>query len=129
MEESIHYALQDGQSDIDDGPTYATDLVTAYAQNLTNMSMIQRALFNTFKIRFRLGLFDPPQAQPWRHLGVTSISDASARAANAEALARSHVPWHSSMKRFPGLAGGASVSRFAPEPQQHPSIALPGQGP
>ena len=60
--EAIGVAMTDGESDIDDGGVYAEHLVDAYAAGLVNLTTIRRALFNTFQIRFRLGLFDPPSS-------------------------------------------------------------------
>ena len=62
--DSIAIALRDGESDIDDGGTYAAHLVDAFIAKKVNMTLVRRALANTFRIRFRLGLFDPPEAQP-----------------------------------------------------------------
>ena len=67
--DSIRLAMTDGESDIDDGNTYKEHLIDALeAGRGMNMSTIRRALFNTFRIRFRLGLFDPPSTHRewWR---------------------------------------------------------------
>eukprot|EP00750_Incisomonas_marina_P026433 INCI5908.12.p1 GENE.INCI5908.12~~INCI5908.12.p1 ORF type:complete len:877 (+),score=138.79 INCI5908.12:217-2847(+) len=57
VEDVIGYALADGQTDISDGSEFIQSLVETVAEGKTNLSMVQRALFNTFKIRFRLGVF------------------------------------------------------------------------
>ena len=51
-----------------------------------SLTTIQRALYNTFQIRFRLGLFDPLSTQPWRKLNVRDdVDTAEAQQLNAEA--------------------------------------------
>ena len=88
---SIQLAMRDGVSDIDDGGSYSEHLLDTYTKGMVNASIIQRALSNTFKIRFRLGLFDDPAEQPATKLGEADINDARAQALNAEASRESLV--------------------------------------
>ena len=43
-----------------------------------------KALFNTFRVRFELGLFDPIQDQPLWKLGQSDIGTAEAKSLNLE---------------------------------------------
>lgn len=83
IKEAIEIALTDGESDIDDGPNYANHMVDAIEAGL-NVSMVKRALFNTFRMRFRLGLFDPPGQQRWAKLGAADVDAATSRQLNHE---------------------------------------------
>ena len=70
-------------------------LTLAHSSSLTHPSLpspgrlslqyIKRALFNTFSIRFRLGLFDPVQSQPYLHLRPdTDVDTPAARMLNRQ---------------------------------------------
>ena len=92
--ESIAKALIDGHTDIDDGGTFANHLVDALAAGLINMTDVRRALTSTFRIRFRLGLFDPltgPHASPYLKYGAKDVNDAAAQALNVNAARQSLV--------------------------------------
>ena len=60
-------ALQEGQCDINSGDTYNKNLKLALALKTEGLKMadVDRALFNSFKQRFDLGLFDPKAAYAW----------------------------------------------------------------
>jgi len=66
-EEAVALALTKGQCDINSGDTYNKYLSKAIEQKVHNVSMtdVDRALFNTFKQRFDLGLFDPEASYEW----------------------------------------------------------------
>ena len=56
VEDSIRIAMVDGETDIDDGGTFGEHLADAvHAGKGLNMTFVRRALFNTFRMRFRLG--------------------------------------------------------------------------
>merc|ERR1711871_224439 len=55
------------------------------------MTLIRRALTNTFRIRFRLGLFDPVEKQRWSHIGAADVNNAEAKALNRAAARQSLV--------------------------------------
>lgn len=89
LDQAIAYAVR-AESDIADGPEYLTDLVNAVVNGNTTLQGAQQLLTNTMRIRFRLGLFDPPQGQVYLTYGEGDINNAEARAgaalASAEAL-------------------------------------------
>ena len=60
-------ALTDGQCDIDSGDTYNERLAEAVAGAVDGVSMsdVDRALTNSLRQRFDLGLFDPKEAYEW----------------------------------------------------------------
>ena len=65
--------------------------VDAYKAGGLNMTIIRRALFNTFRMRFRLGLFDPPEGQKWTKIGMDEVSNAHAQQLNRETARQSLV--------------------------------------
>ncbi len=60
-------ALMDGQCDINSGDTYSQNIERAIQQRTKGLTMddVDRALFNSLKQRFDLGLFDPKEAYEW----------------------------------------------------------------
>lgn len=50
--------------DINSGSQYSHNVEQAVRGGLINESVVDAALINAFKVRIRLGLFDPPQGQP-----------------------------------------------------------------
>ena len=63
-------ALTDGQCDINSGDTYNTNILAAIANSTDDghalaMADVDRALFNSLKQRFDLGLFDPKESYDW----------------------------------------------------------------
>eukprot|EP00039_Didymoeca_costata_P016468 m.297063 g.297063 ORF g.297063 m.297063 type:complete len:1003 (+) comp16396_c0_seq4:1603-4611(+) len=91
QEDSILVALRDGESDIDDGGTYAEYMANAVLENKVNMTLLRRALYNTFRIRFRLGLFDPPSQQKWGTFDERAIHNEEAQTLNKDASRQSLV--------------------------------------
>lgn len=64
--DSIRVAMVDGENDIDDGGTFSSHLAEAVNSNTgLNMTLVRRALFNTFRMRFRLGQFEPAEGQKY----------------------------------------------------------------
>jgi xylan 1,4-beta-xylosidase len=66
-------AVGNGGCDVDSGNTYLNGLLHGVAnESLTdcNMADVDASLFNTFRVRFRLGLFDPPADSPFWKLNV-----------------------------------------------------------
>ena len=66
-EKATALAMIDGMCDIDSGDTYNNYLLPAVSSKTEglNMSHVDRALYNSFKQRFDLGLFDPQEAYAW----------------------------------------------------------------
>lgn len=60
-------ALIDGQCDINSGDTYSQNIEQAVRNGTEGLTMedVDRALFNSLKQRFDLGLFDPKEAYDW----------------------------------------------------------------
>jgi len=66
-QEATALALVDGECDINSGDTYFANALNAVGNRTDNLTMsaIDRALFNSLKQRFDLGLFDPFDAYEW----------------------------------------------------------------
>lgn len=85
-------SIRDGGTDIDSGNTYYDALLNGVNASLgCAMSDVDRALFNSFRVRFRLGLFDPKAGNSWWQLGAKDIGTPTSQALNRRAAAASFV--------------------------------------
>lgn len=86
--ESAALAVRHG-CDLNCGCTY-NDLLVAVRDGLITEAKIDRALRRLLATKFRLGLFDPPEAVPWSRLPIEIVDSpphrALARAAAAESM-------------------------------------------
>jgi xylan 1,4-beta-xylosidase len=71
---TVPVALRDGQCDVCSGNVYSDNLLNALSAGTIAREDIDLALFHTFKIRFQLGLFDPPSSSnPYWNIGPENI--------------------------------------------------------
>lgn len=61
---TVPVALRDGQTDVCSGAIYEQQLLPALAAGLVAREDIDLALSHTLRLRFQLGLFDPPPPRP-----------------------------------------------------------------
>jgi beta-D-xylosidase 4 len=106
-------ALRDGQCDIDSGNTYYGNLLLGVAAKKCTMADIDRALFNSFRVRFELGLFDDVATQPWWKLGERDIGTDASAALNLKAAESSLVLIQNPAAVLP-LSVGAHVAVIGP---------------
>ncbi|MDR2630323.1 MAG: glycoside hydrolase family 3 C-terminal domain-containing protein [Spirochaetaceae bacterium] len=71
-EESAALALNSG-CDLNCGCTYPM-LTLSYKKGLVSMETIDTAVTRLLRTRFKLGMFDSPQSDPWAHLGREVIN-------------------------------------------------------
>ena len=80
---SVPVALRDGQCDVCSGGIYSGFLLDALNASLVSREDIDLALRHTFRLRFEMGLFDPPSAaNPYWSVPPSSIGTPEARALN-----------------------------------------------
>ncbi|WP_458121020.1 glycoside hydrolase family 3 C-terminal domain-containing protein [Paenibacillus sp. Z6-24] len=75
----------------DDADLSKAALREALEQGLLSWEDIDRALFNTFRVRFRLGEFDPEELNPYAAIGEESMMTDEAKSIAAEAVRKSIV--------------------------------------
>ena len=80
LDQAIHYAVL-AESDIADGTDYDNGLLHAVLNDNTTFPLVQTLLANVFRIRFRLGEFDPPENQPYLNYNLSHVNDATAKEA------------------------------------------------
>lgn len=105
-------AVKNGQCDIDSGNTYYDNLLQGVQEGHCSMQDVDRALFNTLRVRFELGLFDPTADQPYWKLGAGDIGTDNAKELNLEAAQASLV-----LLSNPGilpLKGGQRLALLGP---------------
>lgn len=105
--------VKDGQCDIDSGNTYYDSLLDGVKEGHCTMKDVDRALFNTFRVRFELGLFDPVHDQPLWKLGASDIQTDADKALNLRAAQSSLVLLQNSKNVLP-LNPGQKVAVIGP---------------
>jgi len=112
LEECVEASVVAG-SDIADGDEYKNAMANAVINGNITLGDAQQRLFNTLLIRFRLGLFDPVDDQPYLKYGENEIATPSARADNALAARQALVLLqHGDLPFARGQAGATLVVGF-----------------
>jgi beta-glucosidase len=88
-EESAALALNAG-CDLNCGCTYP-ELTVSHKKGLVTGEAIDIALTRLLRTRFKLGMFDPPEADPWAHLGRETINSEKHQALARQAAEKSIV--------------------------------------
>ncbi|MDR1100352.1 MAG: glycoside hydrolase family 3 C-terminal domain-containing protein [Treponema sp.] len=88
-EESAALALNAG-CDLNCGCTYP-ELTVSHKKGLVTEEAIDTALTRLLRTRFKLGMFDPPEADPWAHLGRETINSEKHQALARQAAEKSIV--------------------------------------
>ncbi len=85
-------SVKAGIDSITDDPELSkTALREALANGQLTFEDIDQALFNTFRVRFLLGEFDPAELNPYAHIGEEAMMTAEAKALSLEASRKSIV--------------------------------------
>ena len=109
-------AVHDGGCDIDSGNTYYDSLLEGVQSSApgcaaASMTDVDRALFNSLRVRFDLGLFDPKERNPYWSLGADDIGTDASRALSRRAASESLVLLQNPMRRG---GGGEAVLPLTP---------------
>jgi len=105
-------AIKHGQCDIDSGNTYYHNLLDGVKAGYCSMKDVDGALFNSLRVRFDLGLFDPIEGQAYWKLGQGDIGTDKAKKLNLQAALSSLV-----LLQNPGilpLKGGQRILMLGP---------------
>lgn len=106
-------AVKAGGDDIDSGNTYYNSLLQGVGAGLCTMADVDAAVRNTLRVRFEMGLFDPPDAQPLTKLGSEAVGTAESAALNLRATAESLVLLKNDNATLP-LTPGARIAVVGP---------------
>jgi beta-glucosidase-like glycosyl hydrolase len=96
-------ALSVGGTDIDSGKVYSESLLEGVRLGYCSMDDVRRSLRRTLGLRFRLGLFDPIEDQPYWHVPPEVVASAAHQQLNLLA-ARSSIVL---LKNEPPTGAGA----------------------
>ena len=111
---SVPVALREGQCDVCSGGIYQDYLLPALAAGLVAREDIDLALAHTLRLRFRLGLFDPPSAtNPYWTVGPEVIGTPAAQALNLLTTQESMVLLKHDGMTLP-LAKGRKIGLIGP---------------
>ena len=107
-------ALKRGGCDVDSGNTYYDNLADGLSRGECSSDDVDRALFNTMRVRFELGLFDPIDDQPYWRYNESDIGTDASRELNQRAAAESLVLMANPPRASnSGAAADANVLPFA----------------
>merc|ERR1712166_92164 len=106
-------AIKNGQCDIDSGNTFYNGLLEGVKAGNCSMDDVDGAVFNSLRIRFELGLFDPIADQPLWELGEKDIGTASSTALNLKAAQSSLVLLQNPSQILP-LERGLNIAVIGP---------------
>jgi beta-glucosidase-like glycosyl hydrolase len=90
VQDTVAVALHAG-TDLDCGGFYAQHSQAALDNKTIVEADIDQALERTFNVLVRLGYFDPPEQQPYRHLSKTDVDTAESRQLTLDAAQQSIV--------------------------------------
>jgi len=112
-EEAACRAVVDGRCDINSGAVYHDSLLGGVKKGFCGMADVDRALYNTLKLRFELGLFDPIENQPYWHVSPSQIATPQAKDLNLLSALESMVLLKNEGKILP-FPTGKSVAVIGP---------------
>lgn len=97
-------------------------MLSAVNKSLCSMADVNRALYNTLKLRFELGLFDPIEDQPLWHVPLSQVNTSDSRANSMLATLESMVLLANANNTLP-LAKGQHVAVIGPHAQSQSAMA------
>lgn len=110
--EAVAFAIKGGIDCVTDDSTLVKDSIReALGQGLLSENDLDHALRNVFRIRFRLGQFDPPERNPYAQIPVTNIHHPSHRATALKAAREAVVLLRNEKETLP--LNASSISRAA----------------
>lgn len=114
LDEGVEAAAA-ARCDIADGSEYATNVFSSVVNNNATIASIKQLLFDSLKVRFRLGLFDNQTAatSPYWAYGEADVQDATAVAANSLAAHQALVLLQRGPLPFPRASGTTAVIGYA----------------
>jgi beta-glucosidase len=77
--------------DLECGNAYGQELASAVGRGLLSEADVDRALSRVLTARFRLGMFDPPERNPYASIGMSAIDSAEHRSLTLAAARESLV--------------------------------------
>jgi hypothetical protein len=121
---AVALALKDGQCDINSGDSYNHYLLGAVEKQVEGLTMddVDRALYNSFKQRFDLGLFDPKEAYAWP--GRDDVGTDASAALSLQASRQSLVLLRNDQQLLP-LQKGTKVAVVGPHAMAQKVLVQP----
>jgi beta-glucosidase-like glycosyl hydrolase len=118
-------ALKDGGCDIDSGKVYSDNLLEAIADPSKygcNMDDVHVALHRTLGLRFRLGLFDPIEDQPYWHVSADVVNSTTSQNINQQATRESMVLLQNDLEKGLPFDAGSHVAVIGPHSQAQAAL-------
>lgn len=112
-EQAACVAITNGSVHINSGTNYREALLLGVQKGFCNMSDVDKALRETLGLRFKLGLLDPIEDQPYWHIGPETVNSSQSFAVNLLMAEESMVLLKNEQKLLP-LKKGSSVAVIGP---------------
>jgi len=119
-EEATCAALRDGGTDMDSGAVYSDNLLAAIADPQKygcSIDDVHTALHRTLGLRFKLGLFDPIEDQPYWHVSVDAVNTTASQETNKLATRESMVLLQNDADKGLPFKTGSHVAVIGPHGQ------------
>ena len=110
-----------GSTDLCSGAPFIDSLLAAVAAGTCSMTDVTRALTRTLTARFRLGLFDAIEAQPYWHVPIAAVGAPASLDASARVAAASMVLLKHDGAALP-LAAGVRLAVIGPHAQARDAL-------
>lgn len=121
-EEALCKAIVDGGCNINSGSIYHDYMASAVAKGLCTIADIDATLYQSIKLRFELGLFDPIENQPYWHMPASVINSTANQANAMLATLESIILLKNDASTLP-LTKGKSVAVLGPHANAQMAMA------
>lgn len=111
--EAACLAVRNGTTDVCSGGAYHNGLLDSVAQGLCTREDVNAALYRTFMVRFKLGLFDPIDNQPYCKVPITEVNTPAAENLNLQVAKSSMVLLKNNQSSLP-LPVGKKIAVIGP---------------
>jgi len=112
-EQAACVAIRDGVTDINSGSVYNDALLQGVADGYCSMDDVNRALNNTMRLRFQMGLFDPHAGQPYWDVSPEVVNTTYSRELSLFATKQSMVLLKNDNDVLP-VKKGAKIAALGP---------------
>ena len=96
-----------GGTDIDSGHTYIAFMMNGLTNGTFDRSLPDKALYNTYMMRMRLGLFDPKRDHKYRHIDLSVVGSEESNAKSLLAARKAMVLLRNEQSTLPFKAGSS----------------------
>jgi len=113
VEEAACLAIRNGTTDVCSGAAYHDGLLNSVTKGFCSRDDINAALYRTYMLRFKLGLFDPIEKQPYWNVPITEVNTPESENLNIQVAKSSMVLLKNNQSALP-LPIGKKIAIIGP---------------